>query len=823
MQDLAALENELAALRADNAALTAENTGQLALVASLQAALAEHREVVRELEARVGRRNEQIGLHQRDIARLETNLRLAEDALEDVEEMRRKRECAVEDGRQVREERDDLVRRLEEAEERCEELKRRLAEDNSVAGLTGLLSPAIVGDAQRVRSSTPMFLAVPPPPASAPPQQKTFVETEVDATGAYDYIDTSRDPVAATANFDFDLSNLRRSILSSSLDFRPPGPRPSTQAVDGHGVDDTMEFVLSGGRAGSGATHAAATYDFLDLQTSIASAYPATANGGSVRADSVFTQQLPGETRSMEVQMLLGQLEDARAEIARLRVQVQQQDVTEELARARAELAVLRAKMPVEDAMREVEALQAQLEEARAELDEARAHAQDADDLRAKLDATRADLEDARAQLGRLRGRMQVEDATRDLAELTRRVEADALAAEIAAREDEARALVGVVFDIVARQRREVVHAKERPASYMRLSELVVVPRGDETVAWKIGELRDHLVQLEQEIHDLHATLGDAKEHAREMERELNETNGALLDARAELLKKVLDLADRGTQDTTQVDTLRADLETARALSADLESKMETLANNLRAARAKNEQERLAHRKKVLELEIAADDAQERVGELEARVEELEAAEQRVTELEGRVGELEPAAVKVTELEGRVVELRVVEMRVAELGGAVVRAAELEVLVGELEAKQGVLMKQLEGGQAVLRKAEAGNVELEDDVRGLQAELARGVTEREELEHRLGRMDDELMMLRARIIDRDTELAGLSGQLHRAKLDLEDAQERAAKAIELRGRVDVLEADLKTKDEEAEESYDKLLECVVDVPPSPCG
>ncbi|EJD45849.1 hypothetical protein AURDEDRAFT_113849 [Auricularia subglabra TFB-10046 SS5] len=151
-------------------------------------------------------------------------------------------------------------------------------------------------------------------------------------------------------------------------------------------------------------------------------------------------------------------------------------------------------------------------------------------------------------------------------------------------------------------------------------------------------------------------------------------------------------------------------------------------------------------------------------------------------------------------------------MRVAELEGAVVRAAELEVLVGELEAKQDVLMKQLEGGQAVLRKAEAGNVELEDDVRGLQAELARGVTEREELEHRLGRMDDELMMLRARIIDRDTELAGLSGQLHRAKLELEDAQERAAKAIELRGRVDVLEADLKTKDEEAEESYDKLLE-----------
>ncbi|EJD51173.1 hypothetical protein AURDEDRAFT_159581 [Auricularia subglabra TFB-10046 SS5] len=53
--------------------------------------------------------------------------------------------------------------------------------------------------------------------------------------------------------------------------------------------------------------------------------------------------------------------------------------------------------------------------------------------------------------------------------------------------------------------------------------------------------------------YDLHATLAEAKEDTRETERKVNETK--------------IELADRGMQDTLQVDTLRADLETTRALS----------------------------------------------------------------------------------------------------------------------------------------------------------------------------------------------------------------------------------------------------------------
>lgn len=85
------------------------------------------------------------------------------------------------------------------------------------------------------------------------------------------------------------------------------------------------------------------------------------------------------------------------------------------------------------------------------------------------------------------------------------------------------------------------------------------------------------------------------------------------------------------------------------------------------------------------------------------------------------------------------------------------------------------------------------------------------------------------MALRARIMDkcaallaretsadafrRDTELAGLSAQLHRAQLVLEEAQEEAAgRAAELQGCLDAVAAQLRTKEDEAEEADDRLIE-----------
>lgn len=79
---------------------------------------------IEELEARVMRRTEQIGLHQHDIRRLETNLRLQEDRLSEMmmelELMAAQKDAMVEDCADAREARDEALARVEALEEELE-------------------------------------------------------------------------------------------------------------------------------------------------------------------------------------------------------------------------------------------------------------------------------------------------------------------------------------------------------------------------------------------------------------------------------------------------------------------------------------------------------------------------------------------------------------------------------------------------------------------------------------------------------------------------------------------------------------------------------
>ena len=79
---------------------------------------------IEELEARVMRRTEQIGLHQHDIRRLETNLRLQEDRLSEMmmelEMMAAQKDAMVEDCADAREARDEALARVEALEEELE-------------------------------------------------------------------------------------------------------------------------------------------------------------------------------------------------------------------------------------------------------------------------------------------------------------------------------------------------------------------------------------------------------------------------------------------------------------------------------------------------------------------------------------------------------------------------------------------------------------------------------------------------------------------------------------------------------------------------------
>ncbi|KAJ3517877.1 hypothetical protein NLJ89_g226 [Agrocybe chaxingu] len=82
------------------------------------------REHIEELEGRVMRRTEQIGIHQHDIRRLETNLKLQEERLTemtaDLETITAQKDAMVEDCADAREARDEALARIETLEDELE-------------------------------------------------------------------------------------------------------------------------------------------------------------------------------------------------------------------------------------------------------------------------------------------------------------------------------------------------------------------------------------------------------------------------------------------------------------------------------------------------------------------------------------------------------------------------------------------------------------------------------------------------------------------------------------------------------------------------------
>ncbi|KAF8506642.1 hypothetical protein F5888DRAFT_17858 [Russula emetica] len=88
------------------------------------------KEQIEDLEGRVARRTEQIGIHQHDIKRLETNLRLQEDRIAEMttelEVAMSEKESMVEDCADAREARDRTLKKAEDLEEAMETLETQL-------------------------------------------------------------------------------------------------------------------------------------------------------------------------------------------------------------------------------------------------------------------------------------------------------------------------------------------------------------------------------------------------------------------------------------------------------------------------------------------------------------------------------------------------------------------------------------------------------------------------------------------------------------------------------------------------------------------------
>ena len=125
--DLEAAQNELTSAEERYNALQAD---QLSTMSSSEATHALRNQIV-ELEDRVLRRNEQIGVHQHDIRRLETNLKLQEETIGEMklefETLTTQNEAMLEDCADAREIRNEALSRVESLEEEVELLESKSA------------------------------------------------------------------------------------------------------------------------------------------------------------------------------------------------------------------------------------------------------------------------------------------------------------------------------------------------------------------------------------------------------------------------------------------------------------------------------------------------------------------------------------------------------------------------------------------------------------------------------------------------------------------------------------------------------------------------
>ncbi|KAK7058552.1 hypothetical protein VNI00_002188 [Paramarasmius palmivorus] len=150
--DLKAAQEELAEAEKRYSSLQFH---QLSNMSSTEATSALRRQI-QELEGKVSRRNEQLGIQIHDIRRLETNLKLQEERLTEMtaemETLASQKEAMVEDCADAREARDDAIARVEVLEEEVERVESQLEEnERSLASLVAVAFHTVSRSREKVR------------------------------------------------------------------------------------------------------------------------------------------------------------------------------------------------------------------------------------------------------------------------------------------------------------------------------------------------------------------------------------------------------------------------------------------------------------------------------------------------------------------------------------------------------------------------------------------------------------------------------------------------------------------------------------------------
>ena len=642
-----------------------------------QAALRAH---IHELEERVQRRTEQIGIHQHDIKRLETNMKLQEDRLaeltQELEVVQNEKEAMLEDCRTTREQRDDAMRRCEELEDAMEGVEETHALE--VEAMVGVTFEAIAAQRDAIVRSR---------------HHRDEIALLQERVGA---LESERAALASQlAGLQAERDQLSQSVEQNSFHAQSQLEEVFAKARATEEAKATVEAQLA---AAQGELEDK-NRELTSLQNQLAAARASDADRQSMEA-AIFAQE------KADLQAQLKQAQSSLSELQTVHDQTVHdlKHIEEELKRAEDELATHLANSAARSEAEE--RLRQEMAEVRQQ------HAEEAEALEEQLKSVADELQ----TMARLRGeadasRMAVEEElTRTRQQLESRLAeagetlntASRLESELeqlkASHGEEMRNL-RAQLDALNTELQDVTRSKDELQALHEQALHESQQRGEEA-----SEVHQKAHALEIQLSELRVThaqeLQDMQKRLEEADLELQNVKASAetqqRDAVDELTRKIEELQARVTALTKEADECRMELDEERAAHA---LTRETATAELREISAIRE-----------EAESAFSEAEGELTVLRAQLDHAEASLREMEELQYQATNLEAEVQRAKSLQ-RFLESQVAEGYVASSTNLSIktdhcdreqRVASLEAECAELRTRCTTLDKRAQATEANL-------------------------------------------------------------------------------------------------------------------------
>ncbi|RPD57111.1 hypothetical protein L227DRAFT_594892 [Lentinus tigrinus ALCF2SS1-6] len=555
------LETDLEAARQDLAEAETSHSEQLAgLSAAAQSGHGAQAQALRahihDLELRVQRRTEQIGMHQHDIRRLETNMKLQEERVaeltQELEVVQNEKVAMLEDCRTTREERDNAMRRLDELEEAMETVEE--SREKEIETLVHVTFAAVAARRDAVIRSRYATTVTHNERASLEERVRSVEDEKAALSAQVISLTAERDQLAKAGQHD--LSSTRAQLDEATA-----------KLLDVEEAKAAVESELASARS----QLEEKDRELSSLQNQLATARASYVDRQSLEATMFAQEKADLETCLQDSQSSLADWEKLHSEaVEKLK------GVEEELRRAEDELA---SQLASSAARSESE------ERLRDELAQVRQqHAEEASALEDRLKSVNDELE----AMTRLRGeadasRQAVEDELARMKQQleTRLVEAgealdtasrlEAELAQLKASHAEEMRNLRRELEAITTELRDVSHRKEELEAMHEKA--LHESQGHATQA---EEIQQKAVALEGQLAELRAShaqeLQNLQKRLEEADQELRETKASAdaqqRDVADELTRAIEELKNRLTALTREADECRAELADEKASHA---------------------------------------------------------------------------------------------------------------------------------------------------------------------------------------------------------------------------------------------------------------